>query len=95
MSLTFHCSNVSIVDFETANAGWVNSEYLKSNILLRDFFRLFSVKDIIGMRSFRILSTSKSNNIIDALYCNAKTSGIALEFTVIPQFSVLPIERLR
>ena len=53
------------------------------------------MKEIIGMRSFRIFSTAKSNNIIDALYCNAKTSGIALEFTVIPEFSVLPIERLR
>ena len=53
------------------------------------------MKEIIGMGSFRIFSTAKSNNIIDALYCNAKTIGIALEFTVIPEFSVLPIERLR
>ena len=41
MSLTFHCSDVSIVDFETANAGWVNSQYLKTNILLRVFLDFF------------------------------------------------------
>ena len=51
------------------------------------------MKEIISRRNYRILGIAQSNNIFEALYGDAKTSGIAQEFIVIPEFNVLPTER--